>query len=442
MIQYLIFHKMKFFIRELKNPWKLILTIVLLFTAWIYGLFFGYLSNKLSTGEIDIISIERFFNFIFIGIAGLTIIRMFFPNYIPLKLLFPKYYPISKGKRYLASLINNFQKPYFLYISIFIISTTYYLENLSIQFLITSYLILINSHLVRRCFQYLFDFKTKKKDFIVHILLLFAMLSFFITFLLFKIDLLILLITLMVGLTFIGYFQESSIESFTNREFKSKSEKLNITIKLLINNKKARLPLIVGLIFKSVIFLGDFFIFRTKGTLLFEGQIVFWLFVSPLILFTYVFNNIWGFWKNIWLNIDTRIGQYKPLIWLGLRLMLIPLILDMIITIPIILLSWNNLRIIVIFYFTTSVYLVMLSFLWSLITPRKIMSIFQMKGSTSPLSIIAAMGGVLLLTTIRINYWFYFLIPLYVIIGFIGLRLSLDIYKEKKYIIANKLMKE
>ncbi len=65
-----------------------------------------------------------------------------------------------------------------------------------------------------------------------------------------------------------------------------------------------------------------------------------------------------------------------------------------------------------------------------------------MKGSTSPWSVIAAMGGVFILTTIKINNWFYIFIPLLIIIGFIGLWLSSDMYKEKKYIIANKIMKE
>lgn len=64
-----------------------------------------------------------------------------------------------------------------------------------------------------------------------------------------------------------------------------------------------------------------------------------------------------------------------------------------------------------------------------------------MKGSTSPWSVISSMGGVLLLTTIRINQWFYILIPIFFIIGGIGYWLSIRLYREKKYIIAKKLMK-
>lgn len=442
MIRYLVIHKLKFFIRELKNPWIAVLTLFLLFTAWIYGLLFGQLYNKLYSGEIDIISPERFLNYTFIAIAGLTIIRMFFPNYNPLKLLFPKHYPISKRKKYLASLVNDFQKPYFFYISIFVFSATLYLENSTIQFLSTVFLILISSHLVRRCFQYIIDFKTNKNNIIVHVFGLISILSFFITVFLLKLDLIIPILILIAVLTFLGYFQESSITAISNKEIRNKSDKLSISLKLLLNNKKSRLPLIVGLIFKSLILLGDFFLFRIKGKHLFEGQFVFWLFASPLMIFTYVFNNSWGFWKNIWLNIELRIGEYKPMIWLVLRLMFIPLILDIVITIPILLLSWTDNKFILIFYFTTSIYLILLSFLWSLITPRKIASSFQMKGSTAPMSVIAAMGGVIILTTLKVNNWFYIFIPLLLIVGFIGLWLSLDMYKEKKYIIANKIMKE
>lgn len=442
MIRYLIIHKLKFFIRELKNPWRILLTLFLSFTAWIYGLLFGQLYNKLYSGEIDVISSERFLNYTFIAIAGLTIIRMFFPNYNPLKLLFPKYYPISKRKKYLASLINDFQKPYFFYISIFVLSATLYLENSTIQFLSTVFFILISSHLVRRYFQYIIDFKTNTNAIIIQVLGLISIVSFFVSVSLLKLELIIPILILIAVLTLLGYFQESSIAAISNREIRNKSDKLSITLKLLLNNKKSRLPLIVGLIFKTLILLADFFLFRIKGKHLFEGKIVFWLFASPLIIFTYVFNNAWGFWKNLWLNIELRIGQYKPMIWLGLRLMLIPLFIDIAITISILLLSWSDYRFILIFYFTTSIYLILLSFLWSLITPRKIASSFQMKGSTSPWSVIAAMGGVFILTTIKINNWFYIFIPLLIIIGFIALWLSLDMYKEKKYIIASKIMKE
>jgi hypothetical protein len=62
--------------------------------------------------------------------------------------------------------------------------------------------------------------------------------------------------------------------------------------------------------------------------------------------------------------------------------------------------------------------------------------------STFALSSIAAMGGVLLLFTIKVNHWFNIFIPLFVTMRFIGLWLSMNMFKEKKYIMPNKLMRE
>lgn len=442
MIGYLIIYKIKFYIKGLKNPWKILLSLILVLTAWMYGKLFGEISNKLVSGEIDFITVEKFTSIIIIAISVFTIIRMIFPNYNPLVQLFPKYYPLSKAELYFTSLINDFYKPYFFYLILFIISGSYYAENLGINFIGCGLLALVSSQLVRRSFHYMADFEMQISFRFFHIIGVLAIAYYVFALFASSTYIVLQLISIVIVLLLIGYFQESSIISRRIGEIKSKASKTNINIKLLLNNKKVRLPLIIGLLLKVFILFGDFFLLRIKGKHLFEGQIVFWLFASPLIIFTYVFNNVWGFWKNIWLNMELKVGDYKPMTLQVFRLVLIPLIIDLFITVPVLLFSWNNYEFILLFYFTITAYLLMLSFLWSLITPRKISSSFQMKGSTSPWSVIPSMAGVFLLTTIKINHWFYILIPVFLIIGGIGYWISIDLYREKKYIIANKLMKK
>jgi len=442
MIQLLITYKLKFFIQGFKNAWKAVFQVFLLLLAWFYAFIFGWLFNLLSEGKIDFISPEELFYYIIIGIAGLTVLRMFFPNYQAMKLLFPKYYPISKGKRYLASLINDFQSAYFFYLSVFIVITTVYLDNAHVKFLTSSFLALLNAQLLRRYLQYQIDFTSKR--YIVSVMGLFVILSFFIAFFLFKIDLSALLILLTVALLLIGYFQESNIDSAKQREINSSSDKSNITVKLLFNNKKVRLVLLIALLFKAFFLVSDFLVFIKKGAHLFSlnGISLYVLYISPLIMFTYVFNNIWGFWKNILLSIETRIGEYQPLMYLGLRLMVIPLLIDMAITVPFIILVGNNIELLLIFYATSMVYLVMLSFLWSLITSKKIKKTFQFNGTTSTLSALLSLIIILPFTTMKMNYWFYSFTALLIIAGFIGLWLSVKMYKEKKYILIDRLMKD
>ena len=441
MIQYLVLYKFRHYIKDLKNPWKIILALVLTFTAFIYGRLYGVISNNIASGKLDFLTAEKFTTLIIIAISILTLIRMVFPNYNPLIQLFPKYYPLSKAEIYFSSLINDFYKPYFFYLLVFIFSGSYYVENSRFQFLAYASLALMSSHLVRRSFQYIVDFQTKSSFRFFHVIGALAIACFIFTLFTNSSYWALQVISITAVLLIVGFFQESSILSRRSGEIKSKSSKISITLKLLLNNKKVRLPLIIGLLLKSFILVGDFFLFRIKGTHLFNGQIVFWLFASPLILFTYVYNNVWGFWKNLWLNMELKVGDYKSMTSQILRLILIPFIIDLLITVPILLFSWSDYEFILLFYFTSAVFLIMLSFLWSLILPVKINSTFQMKGSTSPWSVIASMGGVLLLTTIKINHWFYILIPFFFIIGGMGYWLSIDLYRKKKYRIVSKIMK-
>ena len=442
MIQLLIAYKLKFFIQGFKNAWKAVFHVFLLLVAWFYAFLFAWLFNLISENKIDFISPEELFYYIIISIAGLTILRMFFPNYQALKLLFPKYYPISKGKRYLASLIHDFQNIYFFYISVFIVIATVYLDDLHFKFITSSFLALLNAHLLRRYLQYQIDFMSKK--YIAPVIGLFAILSFFIAIFLLKIDLLALLISLAVALLLIGYFQESNIESANQREINSSSDKSNITVKLLFNNKKARLSLLIILLFKTSILVLDFLIFIKAGvhSATLNGISMYVLYISPLLIFTHVFNNTWGFWKNIFLNIETKVGEYQLLMYLGLRLMAIPLLIDMAIAVPFIILAGDNIEFLLIFYATSMVYLVMLSFLWSSIASKKIKKVFQFNGTTSTLSALVSLIIILPFTAMKINYWFYNFTALLIIAGFIGLWLSVRMYKKKKYVIASRLMKE
>ncbi|MBE9467782.1 MAG: hypothetical protein IMY72_05590 [Bacteroidetes bacterium] len=443
MIIFLILNKFKSYLKTLKNPWKIVLTIFLTSTAWMYGRLFGELSNKLGRGEIDFITTEEFTSLTLIAILTITFVRVIFPNYKPLKIIFPKYYPLSKMQVYLTSIVNDLITPYFFYLSIFIFTGGFYIFDKGIAFIFGGFIVLLGGHLLRRSIQYLIEFKLKA----------FAQISFMLVAIIvsttafyfsdsspFNRSYFLLFASLLLFL--LGYIQNIAVIESRNNEMSGYSNKSSIGLKLLLNNKKVRLPLIIGLLFKTFILIGDLILFNTKGDHLFDGQIVFWLLASPLIIYTYVFNNIWGFWKNIWLNMELRVGDYKPMIKQGFRLMILPLVVDAVITIPILMLSWNAFEFISLFYTTTAFYLIMLSFIWSLITPRNISSTFQMKGSTSPISLVVAMGGVLLMTTIKLNTWFYILIPAYIVIGGVAYWLSIEIYKDKKYVISNKVMKE
>jgi len=442
MIGYYIIMRMKRFFLGFKSPWKIVLHLIFLFTAWAYGRLFAELTNKASNGVLDSVSPEFLINFALLFIAGITIIRMIVPTYKPQKQVLPTYYPISKWQRYCLSVVSDFQTSYFFYIALFVVISFWNLEYSKLTFLFTGFSILLSAHLVRRMFHYYIDFKLNAFSYVYFAIttLIFTVVVLNIDFFLHYLQYVSILVPIL--LFFVGYFLECQVIENKNVELTTSSSKGNYLFKLLVNSNKARLPLIVGLLVKLFILVIDLVMFKSKGKHIFDGQLVYWMFASPLIVFTYIFNNTWGFWKNIWLNYELRSGKYSDMINFNLRLLFIPLTIDVLITLPILLFSWHNYQFILLFYFTSLVFLICTSFVWSLLFPMAIKSTFQMKGSSSFVSSFVTMIAVILLSVIKIYNWFYILIPIYLIASFVAYKLAIDLYKDKKYLITNKLMKE
>ncbi len=441
MIGYLLWIRMKGFFTGLRNPWKIVLHLVLLLTVYAYGRLFAHVINKAGNGEIETFSPEKMISVIWVLIAGFTIVKMFFPTYTPIRQIFPKYLPVPKFQRYLLSVVTELTTSYFFYLFLFLLFGCWYLDYSKYWFLYSCLTALITSILFKRILQYFIDFRLKRYSLIMLGITAILILTLFYigNFLLLSFGYLCGLLPLLLFL--IGFKLDCQIIESKKIDLQPITKNANVYLKLLINNRQARLLLLVGILFKSLLLIGDYGLFKGKGKHLFDGQIIYWMFASPLILFTYVFNNIWGFWTNVWMNVELRSGKSKHLINFTLKLLLLPLIIDAFITLPILLFTWDNHQFILLFYAVSLIFLVCSSFLWSILFPITINSYFQMKGSSSFVSSLSAMVSVIALSLIKINYWFYILIPLFLLFSFAGYRLALDVYKEKKYQIYKKLNK-
>jgi hypothetical protein len=414
----------------------------LLFIAIIYGRLSALIITKANEGVIGI-SPEQVVQFVMFLVAIITFIRMFFPSYKPIRMLVPKYYPVSKFTLYTASLISELISPFFLYLIIYFAScknTSYDIR----PFLNYGLNILFSSHLLRRIIQYQLDFKLKKIASVISIIVVIGIVIVVCSNLFFMNNIFPLLITIILFI--MGFVLDTLTIEERNRDLvnnKIKFVSKNIYLKMILNRPSARLPIFAAIIFK-LLFLGfDLFLFNIKGKHVFDGQLIYWLFCSPLLFFTYTFNNIWGFWKNLWFNLYIRTNNYKDMIVAGMKLQLFPLLIDAIMSCFILSFSQkdNFLPFFIVFYFTSLIFLFIFSFVWSLICPVYLKTTFQIKGSTSFISILVSITGVLFLALISLNIWFYIIVPIYLFIAFIAFRLSLKLYLEKKYSIANMLLK-
>ncbi len=440
MICQFLFLKIKSSFLELKNPLKIVVNLLYLFMAVFYGYSIYALNELESQTKTEGNTSIDIFNVIYLSLGSLMILRTIFPSYSAMKQLFPNYLPIARFQNYCISLILDFVKPFYLYNLIFLGTCAFLFEKTSI--LVTGILIIISIQLARRSIQYPIDFILKKGKIkpLFLLILLFSSIYIFHNFILNQFILSLSLIS--ISLILIGFLFENQIISSKKRKEKTDFRNGNLTIKFLVNNKQVRKLLIVGFILKILILGISLITFNTDKTLLFEGKGMFWFFGTSLIIFTYVFNNFIGHWKNCWLNFELRTTGYKKMVGFILRLMAIPILIDICITIPFLIYTWKDITFVLAMYFTSLIYMISTSIFWSLILPINSKKLFNQKGNTSFLSITFSFLGILLLSTMQYNKWLYALIPFYILLSFAAIKIAFHLYSERKYKVFEKLFKE
>jgi hypothetical protein len=197
----------------------------------------------------------------------------------------------------------------------------------------------------------------------------------------------------------------------------------------------------MGFTMKTIIIGFDIYFYQSGQGHIFEGKGFYWLFISPAIIFTYIFNNFWGFWRSAWLNLEIRSGNSKGMFLFLWQTIKYPIIMDIIITFSLVFLVQSDYFFVLLFYFCTLTTLMLTAFLWSDLFPKLISQAAPKKGSTSYWSLSFVFLIVLGLSLISKGGWLYVLVPLFLILAVIGLVISINIYAEKKYSIFSKLFR-
>lgn len=65
-----------------------------------------------------------------------------------------------------------------------------------------------------------------------------------------------------------------------------------------------------------------------------------------------------------------------------------------------------------------------------------------MSGTSSFVGSLVSMISVISLSVLKLNYWFYVLIPIFLTASYMAYKYSPDLYKERKYSIVKKLFNE
>jgi|AntRauTorckE6833_2_1112554.scaffolds.fasta_scaffold00773_10 hypothetical protein len=433
MIWHYVALRLKHLAHATRNTENVLIAALIVVIVLVYALMISTLLNKTAAGEVDAAGYEQVFRYALLIIVLLTLGRAILPAYVPQRQFFPKHYPVSLLRRYLVALLRDFLGTYFFYLVLAIVLIATGIHQQSVYFLFTALMALIASHLLRRLLQYGIDYPLKREGYAVLTVTLLVV---------------VMLVWQQAGASYIhplmalalpavlfvgGLLLEASVTGAVRNHTINIPFRGRLYLKLLFHNGKARSLLIMAFVFKVMLLAADIFHIHTEGTPMTESSIILWMVASPVILFTYVFNNAWAFWPGL-LDILLRSEpRFRALAYLQLRLLLLPLLADMVLTFSVLWVTWGNPFLVTAYYFGATVPLAALALYWSMTRPKSIQSTFQLKGTSSILASFISMVLLLALTLLRVSPWFYLMIPLYIGIGIAVYHHSKSIYPTRKY---------
>lgn len=244
MILFLYYLKFKAYLLDFKNPWKILFYVILIFITTCSALACSGLIDVLSTNHIANLTPLRFIGYLQLFIVSITLMRMILPSYQPYRRPFPAYYPISNIQHYMTSVIADFMKPFFFFTTLFIFIVSFTTKDQNISFFISGITILVTTQFLRRLIQYPIDFQLTWPGYILCLTGIGTLIIIPANLFKFNNVGLYYLIEMIVFVV-IGYFIEINLLENRKVEFITPGNR-SIYIKLILNNKKAAIPLFVG----------------------------------------------------------------------------------------------------------------------------------------------------------------------------------------------------
>lgn len=437
---YLIIFRIKRIFDFKAHPIKTISIILFLCITVYYGYLLAYLYNSPEFQE-EALSQNELKHYLILFLAIITLLRGFFPTYIPLKNIIGKNYPLSRLERFSYNTINEFIYPFYFGIILFVGAFYGFANSAGIKFIAIVLSWVVIAHFLKRLFQFLIEFNLQGTN----VLLILFPISIFIIFyhiifseileyFSYAISLSTVLVLIVLNYMFESKSKEPKIITKTNSE---KSSGNFYFLKLLLNNKSLRTMSLVSIAYKIFILLMIWNIAKNSEHSSSE-ELIFYLFISPVVLFSYFFNNFFGFAPTMWFSMS-KIGA--DLITYSeemLKVLFVPLIIDSALTIVYFIVSGTLDFANISFYLSNVIVLFAIGVLTSFYLPKQVKNLFNMSGNTSMWSNLISMFAVAL--SVLLTIYFAYVTLLVSILIVIGLYyLTKDKISKTKYKLFDKL---
>jgi len=325
------------------------------------------------------------------GFIYMTILRGFIPSYNSIARITNPIHPINKVKRFLINVTFEVSNLFFITSVIFLTTFSVFLSENRFSFLVISILGLGSAHLCRRIIHLTIEYK---QNLVQKILIL---VSGFAIYLCYKQvpDFLILQNMLLIFclLLFANISMADSFDLRYTREHKIGYTKLFdfSFVKLFFKNKTLRSTFIFEISTKLALLIFDYDIYSSNGHHFgkYEHFIVF--FLSPVSLFTYYFNNIFGFSRQFWYSLFKTGASFSECVFLMSKFLGVPILVHLSLVVPFYVISESLVLFSFQFYFCCLLTLLPLSIYFSVKYPKKVERALQKGGNVSAISNLTSM---------------------------------------------------
>ncbi|WP_157600986.1 hypothetical protein [Persicobacter sp. CCB-QB2] len=425
--------------RRLTDAKELGFFFLFLIFALLYGPGFGwFLKHSWSEGDFE--TYNSLFSGLLTALLVFPVLNLFFPQYVTYRDSFSPYHPVAAWKKYFLDVFKTFFRQMNLLLLIFVSLLGLFLEQDQTYWFYAA----LSALMMGSCFRLLLAKMLVKKAnakgrwlfLLQSLLMLLAIVAIWLRW-----D----SIFLVSGASLLLFFGGIISPLLKGAKAMALPEAFggNKVMKLYLG-KKVRMAFIVAIIFKTIYLIGCVFV-QSKGKEVVnldpQGPL-FWWFTSPLLFYTYLYLNFWGYWPGLYWNMEVRNGSLKEILKLQWSIMKWPVIADLILSTTVILLFFRSEALTFLFVSVCGLlFYTALAFAGSIDKARKLKGGLNLNKSASQTLVFGIMFGSALFFPVRFSLWF--LIPAHLVVG-LGLWYFFRVMKQyptKKYQLVQQIAK-
>ncbi|QCR21152.1 hypothetical protein [Pontibacter sp. SGAir0037] len=299
-----------------------------------YSWLFSFLLLQAQQGDIDLTA-AKVISYANLLILAITILRGFFPAYIPKTEFIHRLYPVKAFQKFWVELVVELASPFYFVLANFFLILFMMSPAYSFLHLLQSITVLLTAHITKRSFQVIIERKIQWRsiNFLSAAVMAGAFLAVQARSPMFEPAaswpyLGVHLVAAAFFLVSNYLLEQAALEPKRRTVNYSQDARRGLGWRLFTNHKMAKQLLLFGLVLKAFMLAMDAIAFSMKGVHIFDKNPSVWLFMGPLVIYSYVFNNVWGFYKNLWLTTERTSGNYMDFVKVSLLSIRLPLLLD------------------------------------------------------------------------------------------------------------------